>query len=121
SSLQRAAGALAMLDVLAAFAERADALNWTRPQFQAMPGIHIVAGRHPVVEQQVDAFIPNDVSLSPRRRLLLVTGPNMGGKSTYMRQTAAIVLLAYCGSFVPAGEADRKSTRLNSSHLVISY
>jgi DNA mismatch repair protein MutS len=103
--LQTAASALSSLDVLAAFAERADALQWSRPQFTATPGLAIRAGRHPVVEQQVESFIPNDLVLDPRRRLLLITGPNMGGKSTYMRQAAVIVLLACCGSYVPAKEA----------------
>ncbi len=103
--LQAAATALATLDVLANLAERADALRLTRPSFTATPGIAIRGGRHPVVEQQVDSFIPNDVALSQDRRLLIVTGPNMGGKSTYMRQTAVVALLAYCGIGVPADSA----------------
>ena len=103
--LQRAALALASLDVLAAHAVQAAALHWTQPTFSGAPGISIRGGKHPVVAAQVEHFIPNDVSLSPERRLLIVTGPNMGGKSTYMRQTAMIALLAYCGMFVPAADA----------------
>jgi DNA mismatch repair protein MutS len=104
-SLQGAASALALLDVLGNLAERANALNLARPTFAPVPGITIRAGRHPVVERQVESFIPNDVTLAQDRRLLIVTGPNMGGKSTYMRQTAVIALLAYCGVFVPAQSA----------------
>ena len=103
--LQKAAAALATLDVLVTLAERADALRLVRPRFQDAIGIAIEGGRHPVVERQVDAFIPNDLSLDASRRLLVVTGPNMGGKSTYMRQTAVIALLACCGMFVPAARA----------------
>jgi DNA mismatch repair protein MutS len=119
-ALQRAAGALASLDVLAALADRAHALGWVRPAFSTEPGVRIEAGRHPVVERQVEHFIPNDVVLAPDRRLLVVTGPNMGGKSTYMRQTAVIALLAYCGSFVPAASAmlgpiDAIHTRIGAS------
>ncbi len=105
-ALQKAAAALATLDVLAAFAERAEALDLAKPFFVPATGIAIRGGRHPVVERQVDEFIPNDLDLRPDRRLLIVTGPNMGGKSTYMRQTAVIALLAYCGSFVPARSAE---------------
>ena len=94
--------ALAELDLLATFAERAQTLDWCAPEFIDEPLIEIEAGRHPVVEAQVDQFIANDTQLSPARQLLLITGPNMGGKSTYMRQVALIVLLAHCGSFVPA-------------------
>ncbi len=104
-ALQQAAAALAQLDVLSTLAQRAAALNLVRPQFSETPGLTIDAGRHLVVEQQVEHFIPNDVTLDPSRRLLIVTGPNMGGKSTYMRQTAVIALLAYCGIFVPAQRA----------------
>ena len=103
--LQQVATALATLDVLATLAERADALRLVRPQFHEEVGIAIEGGRHLVVERQVDAFIPNDVVLGASRRLLVVTGPNMGGKSTYMRQTAVIALLAYAGMFVPASRA----------------
>jgi DNA mismatch repair protein MutS len=105
AELQRAAVALATLDVLATLSERADALRLVRPQLRPGIGIAIEGGRHLVVERQVDAFIPNDVALDPARRLLVVTGPNMGGKSTYMRQTAVIALLAYAGMFVPAAHA----------------
>jgi len=102
---QRAAQALATLDVLATFAERARTLRMVRPRFVQQPGVVVRAGRHPVVERQVESFVPNDVVLSGDRRLLVVTGPNMGGKSTYMRQCAVIALFAYCGSFVPAADA----------------
>jgi DNA mismatch repair protein MutS len=105
-ALQCAAAALSALDVLATFAERAEALELARPAFVAAAGISVRGGRHPVVEQQVEAFIANDLALRPDRRLLIVTGPNMGGKSTYMRQAAVIALLAYCGSFVPAAAAE---------------
>ena len=104
-ALQAAAGAVALLDVLANLAERAAALGLVRPAFVAEPGITIRGGRHPVVERQVESFVANDVDLGGDRRLLIVTGPNMGGKSTYMRQTAIVALLAYCGMFVPAREA----------------
>jgi len=102
AQLQRIARALAQLDVLACFALLAARHAWCRPQFVAETLIEFEAGRHPVVEAQVEHFIPNDTRLSPARQLLLITGPNMGGKSTYMRQVALIVLLAQCGSFVPA-------------------
>jgi DNA mismatch repair protein MutS len=104
-ALQRVADALADLDVLAALAERAQALRLVRPRFSTDPGIVIRGGRHPVVERQVEDFIPNDLVLGRERRLLVVTGPNMGGKSTYMRQAAVIALFAHCGVFVPAAEA----------------
>jgi len=104
-SLQAAAAALAELDVLCAFAERAAALDYRAPEFVDEQLIEIEAGRHPVVERQVEAFIANDTHLSAARQVLIVTGPNMGGKSTYMRQAALIALLAHCGSFVPARRA----------------
>ena len=104
--LQKAAAAMALLDVLANLAERADALQLVRPTFAAEAGITIRGGRHLVVERQVESFIANDVTLARERRLLIVTGPNMGGKSTYMRQTAIVALLAYSGSFVPAQSAE---------------
>jgi len=118
--LQRAAAALAALDVLAGLADRAEALSLVRPAFTAENRIEIRGGRHPVVERQVEHFIPNDVVLAPDRRLLIVTGPNMGGKSTYMRQTAVIALLACCGSFVPAvsatlGPIDAIYTRIGAA------
>jgi DNA mismatch repair protein MutS len=103
--LQGAAAALAEVDVLSAFAGRAAALDYRRPEFADEPVIEIEAGRHPVVEGQVENFIANGTRLSPARRMLIVTGPNMGGKSTYMRQVALIALLAHCGSFVPAQRA----------------
>jgi DNA mismatch repair protein MutS len=103
--LQATAAALAELDALCALAERADALDWREPELVAHPVIEIEAGRHPVVEREVDHFVANDASLSASRQLLLITGPNMGGKSTYMRQVALIALLAHCGSFVPARRA----------------
>jgi DNA mismatch repair protein MutS len=106
AELQAAAQALATLDVLATHAAQAEALRWTRPAFAEAPGLRIRAGRHPIVETQVEHFIPNDLELDPARRLLIVTGPNMGGKSTYMRQAAVIALLAYCGLFVPAQAAE---------------
>jgi DNA mismatch repair protein MutS len=104
-SLQAAAAALAELDVLCAFAERAAALDYRAPEFVDEQLIEIEAGRHPVVERQVETFIANDTRLSAARQVLIVTGPNMGGKSTYMRQAALIALLAHCGSFVPARRA----------------
>ncbi len=125
AALQANANAVAGLDVLSCFAERAVTLKYIAPQFSSEPGIHIVAGRHPVVEQITltnlgQPFIANDVLLNPYRQLLLITGPNMGGKSTFMRQTALIVLLAHCGCFVPAshakiGEIDRIMTRIGAS------
>jgi len=119
--LQEAAAALAELDALACFAERAEALRWNRPRLDDTPGMEIRAGRHPVVEQTLSTpFVPNDLELNPARRLLVITGPNMGGKSTYMRQTALIVLLAHAGSFVPAeaariGPVDRIFTRIGAA------
>ncbi|HKT93228.1 MAG TPA: DNA mismatch repair protein MutS [Paraburkholderia sp.] len=117
---QRVAAALAELDLLAAFAERARALDWNAPTFTETPGIEIEQGRHPVVEAQVEQFIANDCLLSAERKLLLITGPNMGGKSTFMRQTALIALLAYVGSYVPArrarfGPIDRIFTRIGAA------
>lgn len=118
--LQSNAVGVAQLDVLCGFAERAAALNYVAPEFVDEPGLTILGGRHPVVERIAQPFIANDVALSPYRQLLLITGPNMGGKSTYMRQTALIVLLAHCGSFVPAASArigpiDRIFTRIGAS------
>jgi DNA mismatch repair protein MutS len=117
---QRVAAALAELDLLAAFAERARALDWVAPSFSADGGIEIEQGRHPVVEAQVEQFIANDCTLGPERKLLLITGPNMGGKSTFMRQTALIALMAYVGSYVPArrasfGPIDRIFTRIGAA------
>ncbi|MDI1300931.1 MAG: DNA mismatch repair protein MutS [bacterium] len=121
TALQITGENLAELDVLANFSERACALNLACPELVETPGIHIEAGRHPVVEKVLDApFTPNSVTLNPERRMLVITGPNMGGKSTFMRQTALIVLLAHVGSFVPAssariGPVDRIFTRIGSS------
>jgi DNA mismatch repair protein MutS len=120
AELQRIARALALLDGLCAFADAAMRLNWNQPSFHAEPVIEIEAGRHPVVEGEVDTFIANDARLSATRKLLLITGPNMGGKSTYMRQVALIALLAHCGSFVPArscrlGPLDAIYTRIGAA------
>jgi DNA mismatch repair protein MutS len=118
--LQRIAAAIAELDVLACFAERAATLNFCAPQFSDEAQLVIKQGRHPVVEAQVEQFTPNDTTLHAARRMLLITGPNMGGKSTYMRQTAIIALLAHVGCFVPAqaavlGEIDQIFTRIGAS------
>ncbi|MCW7550280.1 DNA mismatch repair protein MutS [Photorhabdus sp. APURE] len=121
AELQTSAEALAELDVLANLAERAETLNYVCPTLSDKPGIQITGGRHPVVEQVLsEPFISNPLSLSAQRRLLIITGPNMGGKSTYMRQAALITLLAYIGSFVPAekaviGPVDRIFTRVGAS------
>ena len=120
ASLQQSAAAIAELDVLNNLAERAQTLNYCRPQLSEQPEIHIENGRHPVVEQVLsDPFIANPIDLHPQRRMLIITGPNMGGKSTYMRQTALIALLAHIGSFVPAdsariGPIDRIFTRIGA-------
>ncbi|KKO48680.1 DNA mismatch repair protein MutS [Arsukibacterium sp. MJ3] len=119
--LQQLANALAELDVLCTFAERASSLNYCRPTLSSQPGIQLQQGRHPVVEQvMTDPFIANPLHLHAKRRMLMVTGPNMGGKSTYMRQTALITLMAYIGCFVPAksaelGPIDRIFTRIGAS------
>lgn len=106
-ALQQSASALAELDVLVNLAERAYTLNYTCPTFIDKPGIRITEGRHPVVEQVLnEPFIANPLNSSPQRRMLIITGPNMGGKSTYMRQTALIALMAYIGSYVPAQSRD---------------
>ncbi len=115
------ADALSELDVLANFAERSLTLNLSSPTLDQRPGIAIENGRHLVVENILDEpFIPNDVQLNSRRRMLIITGPNMGGKSTYMRQTALIVLLAHIGCYVPADKAvigpiDRIFSRIGAS------
>jgi DNA mismatch repair protein MutS len=122
--LQQVSRSIAELDVLAAFAERALALDYCLPVFTDEAAIEIQAGRHPVVENQVENFIANDVLLGTcdaiQRQMLVITGPNMGGKSTYMRQVALIALLAHCGSFVPAksarlGPIDQIFTRIGAS------
>ena len=119
-ALLAVAAALAELDVLASQAERADALKLCAPGYADEPGIAIRGGRHPVVEAQVDHFIPNDALLTRTRQMLLITGPNMGGKSTYMRQVALIALMACCGLWVPAaaakiGDIDQIFTRIGAS------
>ena len=119
--LQTAAAALAQLDALANLAERAQCFGYVEPQLEEAPGIAIDGGRHPVVERLTDGpFVDNDLALDDAQRILLVTGPNMGGKSTYMRQVALIVLLAHAGSYVPArsarlGPVDRIFTRIGAA------
>ena len=118
--LADAARAIAELDTLAALAWHARQNAWVAPELGNQAEINIVAGRHPVVEHSIENFMPNDCRLDASRRLLLVTGPNMGGKSTYMRQTALIVLLARVGSYVPAqsariGDFDRIFTRIGAA------
>lgn len=120
AEFKRIAAALAQADVLATLAERAHALSWSRPMLTDAPGIELTRARHPVVEQQVEQFVANDCVLQDARKLLLITGPNMGGKSTFMRQTALVVLLAYVGAFVPAeaatiGPIDRIFTRIGAA------
>jgi DNA mismatch repair protein MutS len=106
AALQRTAAVLSELDVLACFAERAEALSMVAPQFSDQRGIFIDQGRHPIVEHMNrGTFVPNDLNLTEDNHMLLITGPNMGGKSTYMRQTAVIVILAHIGSFIPASAA----------------
>ncbi len=108
------------LDVLCAFAERAERLDLVKPEMSDQDGLNIENGRHPVVEQiQNEPFTPNDIRLDDETRMLIITGPNMGGKSTYMRQTALIILLAHAGSWVPAqsaviGPIDRIFTRIGA-------
>jgi len=121
AELQTAAAGIATLDVLCNLAERAVILDWVRPALTDAPLIEIADGRHPVIEQVIDApFVGNGVRLDEDRRMLIITGPNMGGKSTFMRQTALITLLAYCGSFVPArsarlGPVDRIFSRIGAA------
>lgn len=119
-ALQRIARALASLDGLGAFAETALRHNYSRPEFVDLPGMEIERARHPVVEREVENFIANDCRLGSTRRMQMITGPNMGGKSTYMRQVALIVLLAHVGCFVPAdaariGPVDAVFTRIGAS------
>lgn len=120
-ALQVSARSIAELDVLSNLAERAETLHLFPPTFVDEPKIEIIGGRHLVVEQaQTEPFVPNDVLLDSKRRMLIITGPNMGGKSTYMRQTALIVLLAHTGSFVPAEKVslngvDRIFTRIGAA------
>ena len=121
ASLRQAAEALAELDVLAAFAERAERLGFAPPRFSRRPGFSISGGWHPVVREALsEPFVPNDLDLHDHQRMLIITGPNMGGKSTFMRQTAIIVLLACTGSYVPAaaatiGPVDRIFTRIGAA------
>jgi DNA mismatch repair protein MutS len=121
AALQSTARAAALVDVLSNLAERAVTLRMTEPELSPEPRLGIVAGRHPVVEAFLDGpFVPNDLDLDDRRRMLVITGPNMGGKSTYMRQVALIALLARIGSFVPAdravvGPIDRIYTRIGAA------
>jgi DNA mismatch repair protein MutS len=125
ATLGALARALSTLDALAALAERAFTLRWTRPEFVPHPCIEIEQGRHPVVEARLmetsgAAFIPNDCRLDAKRRMMVVTGPNMGGKSTFMRQVALIALLAAMGSYVPAtacrlGPMDAIHTRIGAA------
>src|SRR5690606_7067028 len=118
-ALQRIARALALLDGLAAFAEATLRYGYVQPRLGDTPGLNS-GGRHPVVERQVENFIRNDARLAATRRMLMITGPNMGGKSTFMRQVALICLLAHVGSFVPAdaaelGPLDAIYTRIGAS------
>lgn len=118
--LRSTAQAISELDVLSNFAERASTLNYECPELVGTPGFDIEDSRHPVVETTLDApFVPNDLQMNPQRRMLMITGPNMGGKSTYMRQVALLVLMAHVGSFVPAkraviGPVDRIFTRIGA-------
>lgn len=119
--LQESASAVSQLDVLTNLSERSSSLNFVRPILRQERGISIQGGRHPVVEQVIDsAFIPNDLRLDDQHHMLIITGPNMGGKSTYMRQSALLTLLAHIGSDIPAtsatiGMVDRIFTRIGSS------
>ncbi len=118
--LQKAAIAVGEIDVLMALATHAMKANWVKPELDKVPGIEIQGARHPVVEDAIETYTPNDCVLVPGRRLLVITGPNMGGKSTYMRSVALIVLLTHIGSFVPAtsakiGPVDRILTRIGAS------
>jgi DNA mismatch repair protein MutS len=121
TALKDTAEKIAALDVFCNLAERADALNLSRPAFCNQPGLSVTQGRHPVVEQVSEqAFVPNPVEINDNNRMLIITGPNMGGKSTYMRQTALIVLLGYAGCFIPAdratlGPVDRIFSRIGAS------
>ena len=120
-ALQSTAGAIAELDALTSLATQACMLEWTAPELTERPVLTIEGGRHPVVERFLSgAFVPNDLRLDSERRMLIITGPNMGGKSTYMRQAALIVILAHIGSFVPAdraviGPLDRIFTRIGAA------
>jgi DNA mismatch repair protein MutS len=120
-ALQATTAAIAQIDVLTCFAERAAALDCAQPELIDEPMLSIDGGRHPVVERAGrEPFVPNDLKFDDSRRMLIITGPNMGGKSTYMRQTALIVILAHIGCYVPArravlGPLDRIFTRIGAS------
>lgn len=119
-ALLAAARAVAEIDAAASFAHHARENRWVRPVLVERPGIRITRGRHPVVETTLESFVPNDCRLEDGRRMLIITGPNMGGKSTFMRSVALIVLLAWAGGFVPAdsaeiGPIDRIHTRIGAS------
>lgn len=119
-ALTRASEAAATLDALLSFAKHAADMEWTCPELSDAPGLMIEGARHPVVEKALEHYVANDCSLEPGRRLLVITGPNMGGKSTYMRSVALIVILALAGSWVPAkhariGSIDRILTRIGAS------
>ncbi len=121
TTLIHTASAIATLDVLNTLAERAESLHWNAPMLSTTPGIDIQAGRHPVIESLLkNQFIANDLTFTPQHNTLLITGPNMGGKSTYMRQTALIIVLAHIGSYVPASSAhigpiDKLFTRIGAN------
>ncbi len=119
-ALQKAARAIAEIDVTAQFARIAQRGQWACPQFSAHPQLQVRQGRHPVIETLVDAFVPNDCELTAKQPFACITGPNMGGKSTFMRQAAVLTLLAYAGAFVPAaqfsvGPIDAIMTRVGAS------
>ena len=120
-ALQETATAIAQLDALGTLAERADTLQWVQPELTDAPVYRVEGGRHPVVEHFIGTqFVPNDIVFDDARRMLIVTGPNMGGKSTYMRQAALIAVLAHMGSYVPAksaliGPIDRVFTRIGAA------
>ncbi len=118
--LLSSAKAVSIFDTLLSLALHADLCRWVKPRFTQYPELQITGGRHPVVEKSIDNYVPNDCLLNPQRKLMVITGPNMGGKSTYMRSVALITLLAYCGSYVPAEEAvlgpvDKILTRIGAS------
>jgi DNA mismatch repair protein MutS len=119
-ALTRAADAVASLDALLALANHAQLARWSAPVLTDAPGLELAGVRHPVLERLIESYVANDCTLSDKRRLLVITGPNMGGKSTYMRSIALTVLLAYCGSYVPASSArlgpiDRILTRIGAA------
>ncbi|MFN9573725.1 MAG: DNA mismatch repair protein MutS, partial [Betaproteobacteria bacterium] len=120
AALLRCADALATLDALAALARHAQAARWVAPELTATPGLDLAGARHPVVEGQIESYMPNDCALSPQRRLLVLPGPHRGGKSTYLRSVALCALLAFAGSWVPAtrarfGPLDRILTRIGAA------